>query len=107
MVKNKMPSQDCHHTITCPLYANWLEHTRNPRTDVIICTGDKDGKPIYGCSPLIDLKDDEAGIPIREELAYELSNPDRFREVVCPLNSLNNPNYLENQVNGLLKLLKK
>lgn len=101
-----MPFRDCHSTVTCPFYANWLDYRRDPRTDVIVPQGLPENID-YGCLTLIALEDAETGIPVGEELEYDLSDPDRVREIICPLNSLNNPNYLENKVIDLLKLSKK
>ena len=101
-----MPFRDCHSTVTCPFYANWLDYHRDPRTEVIVPQGLPENID-YGCLTLIALEDAETGIPIGEELADELSEPERLESINCPLKFLNNPDYLENKVIDLLKLLKK
>jgi hypothetical protein len=99
--------QNCHHTLECPFYANCLECTKDTRIDVILFRDYKEGRPVYDCMALLALSDPEKKIPIKEELEYELSNPDLINELPCPLNSLNYPTFLEDKIKDLIKLLKK
>jgi len=91
----------CSYALGCPFYRNWVDHTRNLKTNVIIPKEGKNSQ--YDCLTLVSLDDPETGIPMNEELREELLSKN-VGEINCPLNLLNNPRFLETKINELVHL---
>lgn len=71
----------CHTAEICPVYKNWVEHTKDKRIDVV---QEINGK--YSCLALDALSDFETGIPTGKDLKGRLNDKDAGCSLIKLLN---------------------